>query len=117
MLPALILLYLAPFGFSGLDFPKLGGGTSVFLNLILQKYKQKNPDKDDAGRFNDLIIALIGYVKETNQLKQFLTNELFYDEFILFVNSQYDALQEFFLKGAYPKMIDAMNRIWWLFIS
>ena len=80
-----------------------------FMNA--KKYKAKNPSATDESRFNDLMNALTNAIKETNQLNQFITTNDFYNELVLFLNSQYANLQDTFNKGAYPKMIDALNRI------
>jgi hypothetical protein len=79
-----------------------------FMNA--KKYKSKNPNATDEYRFNDLVINLVNKIKETNQLTPFIKNG-FYDELILFLNMQYYNLEDTFIKGAYPKMIDVLNRI------
>jgi hypothetical protein len=79
-----------------------------FMNA--KKYKSKNPTATNESRFNDLMITLTNTIKETNQLNSFIKDG-FYDEFVLFLNSQYDVLQDTFTKGAYLKMIDVLNRI------
>jgi len=79
-----------------------------FMNA--KKYKSKNPNATDESRFNDLINNLINAIKETTQLNPYIKNG-FYEELALFLNSHYDVLQDTFTKGAYPKMIDALNRI------
>jgi hypothetical protein len=78
--------------------------------LVGKKYKIKNPTSTDESRFGDLVKALVSYVELSNVLTTFIKPG-FYPALEQFIVSQYLTLKDTFIKGAYTKMIDALNRV------
>lgn len=78
--------------------------------LVGKKYKIKNPTATDESRFDDLIKTLVSYVELSNVLTPFIKPG-FYPALEQFIIGQYPTLKDTFIKGAYSKMIDALNRV------
>ena len=86
-----------------IDFPNLGGGTNVFLNTILNKYKN-NTTFLIARNFNGIIKFTVN--------DDYLINKLFnIEESILFIDSIQNNIKKIFINHLLDHSIDFLNKI------